>query len=394
MKIAGIIFESLLKAGGYEVFTYNLHTALAARGHDVTLYLPQAETRKHRAFYAALPFTVRPMIARTWFFLKRAPALLQWHLAREQARHGYDAWQVMGTWPEGFAALRVPAPKVLRNYGEDIQMAPALGYGLRRDPERDRTVRRVLRSVDRVVAMTESLAALQRELGVPDKRIVHIPNGISLERFRRPVDRRAARERLGMPQDVPVILTVGRNHPKKGFDLIPGMAARLKAAGLDFRWLVLGGETDRLLPALRERGLEEMVRPMPPIKNPGQVASAPDLELPPDDLLEIYGLGDLFVLPSRLEGFSRVILEALAAGLPVVTTDAPGCGEVLRHGVQGFVSAIDDDAGMTADILRLCDDPGLRARLASEARAFAADFDWDRIATAYEAVYAELAGKA
>lgn len=390
MKIAGIIFESLLKAGGYEVFTFNLHMALAARGHDVTLYLPRAEVLKRRAFYADLPFAVRPMILQTNFFLKNAPALLQCHLSREQTRHLYDVWQVMGAWPEGFAVQRVRGPKVMRNYGEDIQLAPELGYGARQDPSRDRIIRGVLRSMDRVVAMTASLAELQRKLGVPDSRIVRIPNGISLERFRRPVDREAARKRLGLPLDAPVILTVGRNHPKKGFDLIPGIAAKLRAAGHDFRWLVLGGGTDSLLPEARRLGLDDVVLPRPPIQGTGRPSSAADMELPPAALLEVYGLSDLFVLPSRLEGFSRVILEAMAAGLPVVTTDAPGCGEVLRHGVQGLISPVDDMADMAHNISTLLNNAGVLSSYAEQARVHASAFDWDCIAAAYEAVYLEL----
>ena len=299
----------------------------------------------------------------------------------------------MGTWPEGFAALRVNAPKVLRNYGEDIQLSHELNYGIRRDPALDHAVRSVLKSMDKVVAMTDSLAALQRELGVPEANIARIPNGISLERFRKPVDRAKVRARWHVGPEDFVLLTVGRNHPKKGFDLIPKLAHRIRDAGAKFVWLVLGGETDNLLPELRRLNLENMVRPMHAIGGSACPSGAAHLELPVDELLDIYGMCDLFVFPSRLEGFSRVIIEALAAGLPVVTTNAPGCGEALRHGRHGFVSPVEDIDDMADNVLRLIEDPGLLARFSSEARIYAEDFDWDRIAAAYENQYRKLTGK-
>ncbi|MGE4469812.1 MAG: glycosyltransferase family 4 protein [Desulfovibrio sp.] len=393
MNIAGIIFESLLKTGGYEIFTYNLFKTLARRGNNVTLYVPSREIRKRGDFYAQLPFVVRPMIPNTAFFLKHAPRMLQQHLAWEQRRHRYDVWQVMGAWPEGFAVKHIRAPKMLRCYGEDVQLAPQLGYGVRRDPLLDDAVCRVVRSMDRVVAMTPSLAELLRGMGVADAAIARIPNGIDVQRFGRPVDREAVRNRLDVPSGAFLLLTVGRNHPKKGFDLIPRMAARLKQSGKHFTWLVVGGETNTLLPALRAEGVQDVVRPMPAIRGSSAPEGAARLELPTDALLDLYGAADLFVFPSRLEGFSRVLIESLAAGLPVVTTDAPGCGETFEAGQQGFVSPVDQPDPMADNIQRLMDDADLLQRLSVNAREFSQAFDWNCIAERYEKQYREVIQK-
>lgn len=390
MKIAGTIFESLAKAGGYEIFTYNLFKTLAARGHEVCLYLPHRELRKRAAFYEHLPFQVRPLICKTHSVLKRFPWLLQKYLAREQSRHGYDVWQAMGTYPEAFSLLHVCAPKVLRNYGEDVQLAPEHGYGMRRDPAQATKVLQGLRGMDRVIAMTASLAALQEELGVNPSRIRRVPNGVNVSRFRAQRDQEAIRAVWNVPTDTPLILTVGRNHAKKGFDLIPAMAARLKAQDLRFHWLVVGGETEKLLPAIASAGVAGVVQP---VKSLGAENTAMDpsrLELPVDELLDIYAMADIFVLPSRLEGFSRVIIEAMAAGLPVVTTDAPGCGEVFTHGEQGLVCKVDDIAPLADSIRSLLEDDTLRKTMSAAAKAHSENFDWNQVAEQYEAVYLEL----
>lgn len=390
MKIAGIIFESLAKPGGYEIFTYNLHASLVRLGHEVTLYVPARELRKRGALYASMPFAVRPMIRGTHFFLKRSPAMLQAHLVREQKRHGFDIWQVMGAWPEGLAVqgLQGLAPRVLRSYGEDIQVDDSLGYGIRRDPQRDKALRRIISSMEACVAMTSSLAEIFAELGAPAERIRRIPNGVDYERLSRLRDGVAIRRGLGLGSDTPLILTVGRNHKKKGFARIPALAAKLRERGLDFVWLVVGGGTEALQPEIDRLGLTGTVRPHPPLTigpdfDPGRI------RLPVEGLVDLYGVADLFVLPSRLEGFSRVLAEGLAAGLPAVTTDAPGCGEVLPQGT-GLASAVDDEAGMADNLARLLTDTDLRRSMSATARREAKAFDWEAVARQYEALYREL----
>lgn len=390
MNIAGIIFESLLKTGGYEIFTYNLFKTLARRGNTVTLYLPDREVARHKDFYRHLPFAVRPLIPRTHFFLKHAPGLLQRHLALQQRSNRYDVWQLMGAWPEGSSALRIPAPKVLRCYGEDIQVSTELGYGIRRIPALDHEVRKTLAHMDRVVAMTPSMADLLLDLDVKPANIARIPNAIDIKRFQAQRNRKAIRSHYNLAPNDFVLLTIGRNHPKKGFDLIPKFAARLRKTGRRFVWLLVGADTEKLLPELRAAGLAEEVRPMRPISGSANPDNAARLELPTDELLDIYAMSDLFVFPSRLEGFSRVILESLAAGLPVVTTDAPGCGETFVNGKQGFVSPIEHIDDMVGNVLRLMDDPDLLARLSTSARDYARNFDWDIVAEAYENQYRQL----
>lgn len=390
MKIAGIIFESLAKPGGYEIFTYNLHAALARLGHDVTLYLPAREARKRRALYASMPFVVRPLARGTHFLLKRAPSVLKAHLVREQRRHGFDVWQVMGAWPEGLASegLGGLAPRVLRSYGEDIQVDESLDYGLRRNPVLDRAVRRIVSNMDACVAMTGSLAKIFKELGARPERIHRIPNGVDHARLSAPRDRKAIRRGLKLTEHVPLILSVGRNHPKKGFSRIPSLAAGLLERGHPFIWLVVGGGTEALTPEIDRLGLAGVVRPHPPLSigrdfDPGRI------RLPVDGLVDLYAAADMFVLPSKLEGFSRVIAEALAAGLPVATTDAPGCGEVLPEGA-GLVSPAGDDEAMIHNIAQLLADQDLRRDMGKAAARAAEAFDWSRVAGQYVDLYQRL----
>ncbi len=392
MKIAGIIFESLLKAGGYEIFTYNLFKALAGRGHDVTLYTTSREIRKRGDFYAGLPFAVRPTLFKTGSIIKRFPWAVKAFFRRQQRVHGFDVWQVMGAYPEGLAAtgLSGRVPLVLRTHGDDVQSAPELGYGLRLKAGMEQTIKDVLRSMDRVVALTPSAADELVELGLARSAVEVIPNGIDFERFARGFARAESRRKWNVGPDDFVILTVGRNHPKKGFDAIPRMAADIREKGGKFVWLVVGADTDRLEPEILELGLEDCVRTIPNIGFRETPRDATGLNLPVDELVEVYCLSDLFVFPSRLETFGRVLLEAMAAGLPVVTTGCTGCRDVVAGGEYGRMVDVGDVEALARETFDLMSDEKARLELAAKGREHARDFDWDEVARQYEELYLRL----
>lgn len=392
MKIAGIIFESLLKAGGYEIFTYNLFKALAERGHDVTMYTTSREIRKRGDFYAGLPFAVRPTLFKTGSLVKRFPWAIKAFLRAQQRIHGYDVWQVMGAYPEGLAAsgLSGRVPLVLRTHGDDVQSAPELGYGLRLKAGMEQIIADVLKSMDRVVALTPSAADELAELGLERPVVEVIPNGIDFERFAKGFDRAESRRKWKVGPDDFVILTVGRNHPKKGFDVIPRMAADMRQKGGEFVWLVVGADTDKLGPEITRLGLEDCVRTIPNIGFRETPREATDLNLPVDELVEVYCMSDLFVFPSRLETFGRVLLEAMAAGLPVVTTGCTGCRDVVAGGEYGRMVEVGDLEGMVRETIGLMRDEKARSDLAAKGREHAGEFDWDEIARRYEELYSRL----
>ncbi|MGE4291686.1 MAG: glycosyltransferase family 4 protein [Desulfovibrio sp.] len=389
MKIAGIIFESLLKTGGYEIFTYNLFKTLAQRGHAVTLYLPARELRKRRDFYAQLPFTVRPLCAQTGVLLRSVPKLLGWLMRREQRMGGFDVWQVMGAHPEATAVrgLTGIVPLCLRAHGDDVQYAPQFGYGMRKTPALDATIRNNLKMMDRVVALTPGIVDDLVELGAHRDRIRVIPNGISMRQFEKSRNRDKIRTRYGLTPQTFCILTVGRNHPKKGFDLIPSVAGALREHGKRFIWLVVGGDTEKLRPELRRRNLEDVVHPLPGIVPPEGTGLVQDL--PSDELVDLYAAADTFFFPSRLETFGRVILEAMAAGTPVITTNALGCRDVAGQGKFARMVPVDDTKAMAGALLSFMDDPELRARFSQIGREHAQRHDWQTVAQAYEAMYEE-----
>jgi glycosyltransferase involved in cell wall biosynthesis len=109
------------------------------------------------------------------------------------------------------------------------------------------------------------------------------------------------------------------------------------------------------------------------------------------DVGERLRAADLFVLPSRAEGLSNALLEAMAHGLPVVVSDVPGNVDVVDDGVDGLVSPVGDPAALADRLEQLVADEPLRRRLGTAARAkIEAVYDLELVVDSYEALYATL----
>ncbi|HEU5219085.1 MAG TPA: glycosyltransferase, partial [Gemmatimonadales bacterium] len=194
-------------------------------------------------------------------------------------------------------------------------------------------IKRVLRSADRVIGVSQSLADLALRLGAPADRVRVIPNGIDGARFR-PGSKREARRALGLPENRPVVLSVGGLTDRKGHHRIIQLLPALRASHPDILLAVVGGPTvegdtgPRLRALTGELGLSEHVR----------LAGA----CPHDQIPAWLRAADLFCLATRNEGRPNAVIEALACGLPVVTTDVGGNAEIVRPGQDGLLVPFGD----------------------------------------------------
>ena len=99
-------------------------------------------------------------------------------------------------------------------------------------------------------------------------------------------------------------------------------------------------------------------------------------QVPRSRIVDEFRRADVFVLPTLCEGMARVHLEAMACGVPVITT--PNCGAVVRDGVDGFIVPTRDAAAIADKVELLLSDRALRARMGENARARAREFTWER----------------
>jgi glycosyltransferase involved in cell wall biosynthesis len=170
-----------------------------------------------------------------------------------------------------------------------------------------------------------------------------------------PAEVASLRARLGLPPGARILLTIGRLSREKGHrDLVRAIhVLRALRQELEFRLVIVGDGPERagirtLTSAL---GLE------------GEVLLAGHQS----NVQPFYALADLFVLPSRSEGSPNVLLEAMAAGVPVVSTGVGGVPEIVRHGESALLVKAGDTRAMAEAILRLLQDSGLARSLAQAA---------------------------
>lgn len=206
-------------------------------------------------------------------------------------------------------------------------------YGDRDNPVRARLRRRAYAAIVRRGAGAIAVSAavkesLVRDLGLNDRvaaRIAVIPNGVALTEPNALPDRIACRERLGIPRETVVFVAAGRHAEQKNFGDLVRAAARLNRA--ETGWLLViagdGPERPALMDRAREAGLEDRIR------FPGIVM----------DMAGLFGAADVFVMSSLWEGLPLVLLEAMAAGLPVVAPRIPGVVDVVTDGVEGLLVA-------------------------------------------------------
>ena len=391
LRIGSAIFGSLRKVGGYQVFLYNLLQGLSQRGHSVTLFVPGEDRSKNSAFYDLLPFRTKAFPRPSHTLARYFPLALRSYIRYQNAQSRFHIWQIVGSYPSAYivSTLAGKVPLVLRAHGDDVQKDAGLSYGQRLDPRIEPIIGSTLRKMDRVVALTETIADSYRELDVSPSRIVEIPNGVDYKRFSAMSDTAATRRAWRVPLEVNLLLTVGRYHQKKGYEAIPRIARILKDQGLSFRWLIVGAGTQQLDGLISDAQVADHVKTHPAV----QISDAEDglgPKVPADRLVELYQAADVFVFPSLLEGFPRVLIEAMAAGVPVVTTDAPGCREVVEHLLTGMVAAAGDDQAIASNVMKLMVDDGPRRRLADNGLAEARKYDWDVVVGQYEDLYRSL----
>jgi len=380
--------------GGAEVGLHNIATRLVARGHAPVVIAPAPHCRDLREIGWSLSYRVESFPPKVWGVLRHAPAIgyaiLDRVLARLDQRHELDVWHGTIGYPTGTALVHYASahnrPHLVRCAGEDIQRDTGIGYGMRLNPRIDAQITTWLPRADRLVAITESVADEYRGIGADDASIAGIPNGVDLDRFAAVPDRRAFRAAHGIDSDAFLYLCVGRNHPKKNFDGLLQAFARLPAKCGALAIVGAGvNELNGLAAELEIADRVHLIETLTADRHDG----AP-LALPSEELVAMYRSADVFVFPSRLETFGIVLVEAMAAGLPVLTTDAPGCRDIVRAGIDGLTVPVDDIDDMTASMRRLHEQPELRTKLADAARQRAKAFSWDTITDSYIALYREL----
>jgi len=310
--------------------------------------------------------------------LRRFPAA-----RRIMKRRGFREIHCGTPFPEGVVGLAAKkwlgARLVLWVLGEDAEFF--------RHCKIEAPVQRwMMRTADRIIAISENTARICRELGATDENLRLVYPGVDLSAFQPEANgAERVRRRHGVEAG-PVLMTVGRLHKRKGHDKVlealPAVRDRFPGA----TYLIVGdstgappGDAEELHRIVERLHLQDAVR---------FVGPAPFCELS-----AYYSAADLFVMPNRQvgeesEGFGICFLEAAACGKTCVAGNSGGTVDAVLHEKTGLVVDGADVNQVAGAIIRLLTNTEERKRFEQSALARAAEFSWDRVHERFEAAIA------
>jgi len=364
--------------GGVEELTRRLAERLVAAGDDVEIWtvrhpsvLPSDEAvdgLRVRRFALPMPRAH----ARELLRLPSAAMAALGELTRAATEFRPDVLHVQCFSANGIyaaaLAVRRRLPLVVSLQGETVmddhdlyERSATLRTGLRL----------CLRRADAVSACSEFILDDARRFGLRPGRGVVVPNGVE-------TGGDAGAGEISLPFER-FVLGLGRMVAKKGFDLLIEAFARLAPERPDVGLVLAGDGPVRadLVDRAAALGLAGRVH-FPGKMTRSQVAA-------------VMAAADVFVLPSRVEPFGIVVLEALRAGRPVVVSSRGGAGEIIRHQREGLLADPLDVVALTDAIASLLDDRPRARRMAAAGSERVKDFDWSGIARRYRAIYEEVA---
>ncbi len=268
-------------------------------------------------------------------------------------------------------------------------------HGLYAQPDDGWARRTAVYSLERVAAKCSQAELVQnvedmpvlRGLGIPDRKLHLLGNGIDLERFdpdaRRAESRSELRRSWGLADDAIVCGVVGRLVWEKGYREVIEAARTLREQAPQLQFVVVGPRDEAKAEAL---SADDIAR-AEAVGNIHFVGERSDVEA-------CYAAFDLYALASYREGFPRSAMEAAAMGLPVVATDIRGCRQVVDHGRTGLLVPAHDAPALAAAVLELATDTDRRRTMAAAAREKArSDFDQHRCIDVTLATYEALLGR-
>lgn len=356
--------------GGLEMQALEVTRRLHERGHRLWLAAPE-ESRLFRES-TRHPFTVVPLNVTGY-----AHPLLIWKLSRFLRREAID---VVHCQHSRDLATVIPAHHLARSRGPVLLSKRVGSYIRKHDPLHRYTYGRL----SRVLAISDVIHRnVVATTPVAPEKVLTLHDAVDLSQFNPgSVDRRAVRNSLGIPGDLPLFGFVGRFSPGKGHEELLDAVAILNAQGRAFHTVIAGeashGE-ETYAAAIRTRahtlGLDACLTFL------GYRADIPSL----------MAAFDILVFPSHAESFGVVLIEAMAMGLAVVATNCDGVLDIVVNGETGIMVPPKDGRRLAGAMDTLLQDTPLRARMGAAGRKRVESlFDQEKQISRLETLYYEL----
>ena len=368
MKIALVTSSFLPRIGGAELVVHNLAQHWSLQGHEVCVF--NALTDK--AYMSEVKYSVsryRLLRGSTRFGYHRFPfqQIAVRNLQRAITKFQPDFISAHFGYPVGVWLSQMnPIPRFLITcHGRELTK---FSWGYRNIYKIDNFLTDALNKSSGAVAISSHARELMEEMGVIPENILDIPNGVDIRRFQKQVDF-DFRSQFGISEDAKIILSVGREHPQKAFDRGIKAFSKISDKIPNTYYVILGRNTKIWQSLVNDLRLHNRV-----ILCEG---------LQGDSLVGAYQQSDIFFSSSVWEMMPLVVLEALAAGLPLVVTDVSGSQDIVQTGENGIIVEPGRLDQMADALYQIISDESLRKNMAMENPNRAKYYSWDNICKLY-----------
>lgn len=384
MRIAFCIENFITSRGGAEQYVHDLSRRLAEDGHQVHIFtMTSRESGRDNPQIHILDCVPRPRFLKTLCFAARSRKAVRdrgFDIVHSFGRTwGMDIFQPLGG--SQMAGLVGNIRSIDNPVSRGLKIMTYI-FSLRKLAYFyvERVQMREAKIVIAISAMVKD--HLLRYTRLAEEKVRIVRNGVDLHRFHprnREKYRKETREKLGLTEDEVMVIFVAHNFRLKGLKTLIRVLAELKRSqpGHPFRIAVLGGGKERqFVCRARKLGVEDKL-----------IFIGADKETP-----RFYAAADISVHPSYYDPSALVVLEAMASGLPVITTAYCGTSEIIREGREGYVVPNPSDIPLLTDRIRRIEDPQLRRRMGEAGRRRAEEFPYSRNMREILDIYDEYIG--
>jgi glycosyltransferase involved in cell wall biosynthesis len=275
--------------------------------------------------------------------------------------------QMLGMGIPALAAKKLfGKPYVIWGRGSDVYLAK----------KHERFVLRpAVKNADAVIALTGQMKEKIGEYYKKDAFV--IPNGITLDEYVG-LSKGNLRAELQMGRSDKVIIYIGRLSPVKGVEYLIRAMRLVKDKAPDTKLILIGdgSEREKIQSIIKQLNLEQLIIHLPQVPN--------------KNIPKYAVASDVLVLPSLSEGFPMTILEAMASGLPVVSTRVSGLPEIVKEGINGFLVEPGNPEQLAEKILLLLKNDETRAMMSANNKESVKQYSWENVIGKLEKIYFDI----
>ena len=331
MKIAFIPSTFLPWVGGAEIQTHNTANKLAEKGHNVDIFLLDKTSINNKKYNTIKlnKFLINIIFILKYYFKINFGFLLEYYFKKICINNAYDVWHFQSV---NFKTLmyvkvlkKLKQKVVVTFHGADIQKDENILYGYRFDKKYEDFLSETIHFFDKVFVISEDILKELNFFNFSKEKIVKIPNSIVVKKIVDVGDNKFNPNKLN-------IITVARFYQKKkGLDLIEKVSKILIKENINFTWTLVGRNSNLLLEKKFIKNNQNYFNIKKEVKNLDEIF------FPHSDLIKLYKKNNVYVNLARIESFGVTMIEAIAAGLHVVSFNTRGANEIIVNNQNGYI---------------------------------------------------------